>query len=330
MKRKLSSLVAGILGLTVLIGSMLPVAAAADAGGNGLKISPVVTNLTVNPGQSQTVEVSVQNVTQSDVTLQVIVNDFTASSDESGTPALLLDPGQYAPSHSLKRFIGPIANITVAAGQAKTVPVVITVPKNAAGGGYYGAVRFAPVSASSSGSNVTLAASVGSLILVRVPGDFKEDLRLVGFNAASGASGSPSVIFTGSKGLVASIRFQNEGDVQEQPFGKILLEQGNKQIASFEVNDTTPRGNVLPASIRKFTVNLTKVGAFGKYTLVGNFGYGTNGQLISGKTTFYVIPIWAIIAVVLVIAIIAFFIFGFPRLMRRYNERVIRRASGRR
>ncbi|HVU59444.1 MAG TPA: DUF916 domain-containing protein [Candidatus Saccharimonadales bacterium] len=324
-----SSLLAGLV--LVLSAVLSPLAAAAtsgSAGGNGLKISPVSTNITVNPGQSQTVTVNVQNVTQAPVTLQVFINDFTASGDESGTPALLLNPNQYAPSHSLKRYVAPVPNVTLAAGQEKSVGVTITIPSDAPGGGYYGAVRFAPASSGGSGS-VALSASVASLILVRVPGDFKEDLQLTDMSVQQGDNGSSSVVFTSSKNLVAAIRFKNDGDVQEQPFGKLLLKQGKKQLASFEINNTTPRGNVLPDSVRKFTVSLSHIGMFGKYTLEGNFGFGQDGQLLSGQTTFYVIPIWGILGVLAVILIILFFIFGFPRLMRGYNQRVVRRATRR-
>lgn len=331
MKRRLSHLAAGLAGVATILWLALPtagaVASSSGDGGNGLKVSPVVTNIVINPGQSQVVDVSVQNVTQTDVTLQVLVNDFTASTDESGAPALLLDPGQYAPSHSLKRFIPPISNIMVKAGQQQVVPVTIAVPQNAPGGGYYGAVRFA-AAATNGNNNVTLSASVGSLILVKVPGNIKEDLSLVSFGAAS-PDNSTHVVFTSGKGLLASVRFRNSGDVQEQPFGKVLLESGGKQLAAYELNDATPRGNVLPDSIRRFTVNLDKVGSLGKYTLVGNFGYGSSGQLLSGTTTFYVIPIWGIVIVLLILGLIAFFIFGFPRLLRAYNERVIRAAKGR-
>lgn len=326
--RRIASFI-GLAASIAVIAVLHPsVQAATNAGGDGLKVSPVATNLVMNPGETHTVSVYVQNVTKSPVTLQVIINDFTAGSDESGTPALLLDPGQAVPGHSLKQFIAPVANITLQAGEQKPVSVAIAIPNGTPGGGYYGAVRFAPVSANGSNNNVTLSASVGSLILVRVPGNYKEDLQLVSFDVSQGSS-SPSVVFTSGSNLSAVARFKNDGDVQEQPFGKVILKNGNTQLASYEINNTTPRGNVLPDSIRRFTVSLDKVGMFGKYTLVGNFGYGTNGQLVSGTTTFYVIPIGLIVAALVVIAVILFFIFGFPRLMRSYNRRVLRKAGRR-
>lgn len=310
----------------------LPASAATNTSiggtGNGLKISPVTTDITVSAGQSKTVTVYAQNVTTATVTLQVLVNDFTANGDESGTPALLLNSNQYAPSHSLKRFVTPLSNVTLQPGQQKGVNVVISIPANAAAGGYYGAVRFAPA-ATNTTSNVTLSASVGSLILVRVPGTIKENVELLSLDVRRSITGSAEAIFTNNKSLTAVARFHNIGDVQEQPFGKVLLKRGSKTLATYEINNTTPRGNVLPGSIRRFGVTLDKVGSFGKYTIIGNFGYGTNGQLLSGQTTFYVVPLAAILLLILVIVAILFLIFVLPRLIRQYNRRIIRKAGRR-
>jgi hypothetical protein len=138
------------------------------------------------------------------------------------------------------------------------------------------------------------------------------------------------VLFTSNKDLKAAARFENNGNVQEQPFGKIILKKGSKVLQTVEINNTDPRGNVLPDSIRRFEVDLNKVGSFGKYTVQGNFGYGTSGQLLSGETTFYVVPLALIILVAVLILVVLFLIFVLPRLVRRYNRAVVRRASRRR
>lgn len=332
VRQRVVAAVGGIGAAIVLcVAAVLPAAAAATpvTSGSGLRISPVSTELTINPGASQTVTVDVQNVTAAAVTLRAVVNDFTASGDESGTPALLLDPGQYAPTHSLKRYIAPLGDVTLQPGQQKGVKAVITIPEGVPGGGYYGAIRFLPVGTDTSGRSVTLSASVASLILVRVTGTVKESLQLLSLGVRATPAGSDRAVFFGNGGLTAAVRFRNDGNVQEQPFGKVLLERGGKVLASYEINNTTPRGNVLPDSTRKFIVNLDKVGMFGKYTLVGNFGYGTNGQLLSGQTTFYVVSLFAILLVVAIIAVILFLIFGLPRLVRAYNRQVLRKAGRR-
>lgn len=298
-------------------------------GGNGLRVSPVRTDLTIEPGKTQVLNINVTNVTSQAATLQTIVNDFTANPNETGNPAIILDPKQFAPSHSLKRFVGKVSNVTLQPGEQKAVPITITVPANATGGGYYGAVRFAPAGvANGPNQTVSLAGSVGSLILVKVPGNIREQLTIASYDIRQ--NDRPSNFFTNNKNLTVTVRFQNQGNLQEAPFGKILLKNsGGKVAAQYELNSGSPAANVLPDSIRKFPVSLTKVGSFGKYKVEGNFGYGTSGQLLSASTSFYVIPKLYVLLFIALVVFLVFLVFGVPRLVKAYNRRVIRNARRR-
>jgi hypothetical protein len=301
--------------------------APAPGSGNGLKISPVRTDVTINAGTSQVVDVFVQNVTGSAATLQGVVNDFVADGNETGTPKLILDSNDFAPSHSLKRLVAPITNFNIASGAQQDVKVKITVPANAAGGGYYGAVRFAPASADTS-KNLALSASVGSLILVKVPGNIVEQLSIKSLDVRKTTNASvASSFFTSPKQIEGVVRFANTGNIQVEPFGKLSLKKGSKVLQQIEINNTTPPGNVLPDSTRRFNIPLDKVGSFGKYTIEGDFGYGSTGQLITAKTTFYVVPITIIIIIILIILLIIAAIFGLPKLIRNYNRRVIQSSN---
>lgn len=314
-----------ILATNVFTSGVFAATTPAANGGNGYKISPVRTDLTLEPGKSQTLQIYVQNVSSVVENLQVVINDFQASNDESGNPALLLN-GKNAAVHGLRQFITvPTQTLSLQPNEQKVVSVVIAMPTTVTAGGYYGAVRIAPASVNAT-NNVTLAASVASLILVKVPGDTKEQVSIASIGVESGTK--QRSIFTSGKNLTAVVRFQNNGDVQEEPFGKIILKKGST-TTSYEINNTDPRGNVLPGSIRKFTVPLTKTSSFGKYTLQGNFGYGSNGQLLSASTTFYVIPVTAIVALIVIVALLLFAIFELPRLVKRYNRRVLRKAGRR-
>jgi hypothetical protein len=329
--RKIGQITAAVLMLAVLLaGTVADITRAAtpptSASGNGYRVSPVRTDLTLAPGSSRTVTVFIRNVSTARENLQVVANDFQAK-DETGTPALLLN-GQDAPVHGLRKYMTvPTAPIPLQPGEQKAVTVQINLPAKLAAGGYFGAVRFAPVS--STGSNtVNLAASVASLVLVRVSGPVREQLSIASFDVRQ--NDSPRLIFTSGNNLKAAVRFINNGQVQEVPFGKVLLRQGDNTKASYEINTTDPKANVLPSSIRRFDVSLDKVGKFGKYTVEGNFGYGTNGQLVTAKTNIYVIPLGLIIAVLAAILLILFLIFGLPRMMRDHDRRVLRRANRRR
>jgi hypothetical protein len=303
-------------------------AATAKQGGNGLRVSPVRSDLTIKPGETQNLTINVTNVTSAPATFQTIVNDFIANPNESGSPAIILNPNEFSQSHSLKRFVAPVADFSLAPGQQKAIVVKIAVPTNAAGGGYFGAIRFAPAG-SNTGPNqtVSLAGSVGSLVLLKVPGNISEKLSIASFDAR--INDRPSSFFTTNKDIDAVVRFQNQGNIQEEPFGKILLKnRSGKILGQYEVNNVNPPGNVLPDSIRKFPVSLqNKVGKFGQYKLEGNFGYGSSGQLLSASTTFYVIPVSVIIGFVILVLLIVFIVLVLPRLVRAYNSRVLSRAG---
>ncbi len=297
----------------------------ARVGGNALKVFPVRQDVEMDPGTTKTIEVTIENLTTTPGKLHPIVNDFVAGPDEQGQPNIILDENESAPTRSFKQFTTKLNDFTLGSREARLVKVKITVPSNAAGGGYFGAIRFA--SADSSNKQVSLSASVGSLVLLKVNGDIQEKMGIESFVAQQNKK--PGRFFTKNKDLKAVVRFKNTGNVQLAPFGKVVLKKSGKIIDQYDINTTDPRGNVLPDSVRRFDVSLDKVGSFGKYTLEGNFGYGTTGQLLTGKYTFYVIPVTVILMGLGVLLVLLFFIFVFPRMLRAYNRRVIRR-SGRR
>lgn len=158
-----------------------------------------------------------------------------------------------------------------------------------------------------------------------MPGKVKEQVTIASFDVRR--DDNPSSFFNSNKNLDVDVRLQNEGNIQEEPFGKILLKnRSGKTLYTYELNNISPPGNVLPGSIRKFIIPI-KPGTFGEYKLEGNFGYNSTGQLISASTSFYVIPTISIIVFIVIVALIAFLILVLPRLVRAYNRSVVRRAS---
>lgn len=306
---------------------VVPAASAAPAPvtavANTLKVSPVRTDIEIPAGTSKTVPMTVSNLTGGQITVSAIQNDFIAG-DERGTPALILDPSQYAPTHSLKRFLRPLPNLTIAAGKARTVDVVITVPKTAQAGGYYGAVRFAPASPDGSGQ-VNLSASVASLILVTVPGALTEQMDLTDFNIEQ--DGKANSYFQSANDLQAAFRFQNKGNIQVGPFGKISVTQGDKVVYETDFNNKDQRDMVLPDSARRWDIPLKNIGSFGNYTVKATFTYGSKNQTVEVTKSFWVIPqtvifitIGAVVGLILLIAIIWFF-------LRRYKRSILRNQT---
>lgn len=293
---------------------------------NTLKVSPVRSDIVVEPGKSTVVKAVVSNLTNEPITLQPTTNDFI-SGDESGTPALLLDENQFAPSHSLKRFMGTLEPVTIPAGEGTSVDVTITVPEDAEAGGYFGAVRFSPATPDS-GGQVNLSASVASLILLTVPGELVEQLSLTNFDVQQ--DGKTGTFFNGSENLQVLARFKSEGNVQAGPFGKISVSQGNNVVYEEDFNNKTPKDVILPDGARRWEIPIEKLGGIGQYTVNATFTYGADNKSIQVEKTFWVIPMTLIIGVIVAAIVLIALIVLAVVLLRRRSKRTRIRGSRRR
>lgn len=293
---------------------------------NTLKVTPVRTDIEIKQGERKTVKVTVTNLTDAPITVRPVQNDFIAG-DERGTPALILDADKFAPTHSLKRFMTPLADVTVPARQSKIVEVVITVPQDAQAGGYFGAVRFAP-SSPDDGGQVNLSASVASLVLMRVPGPVEEKLSLSDFQVQQ--NGKQGAYFNTPDNLQVTYRFQNEGNVQIGPIGKISVTKGDEVVYDADFNNKDPRDVILPDSARRWETSLKNIEAFGNYEVTATFTYGEKNQTIEVKKSFWVIPMHLIYIAIGAVLGLILLIVGIWLFLRSYKRRILGSGGGRR
>ena len=288
IKQRIQTYVGVIVALAVAI-VFLTAMQSSQAGAqaaNTLKITPLRSDLTINRGESKTVEITVTNLTDKAINVHPVSNDFIAG-DENGTPALILDENKFAPTHSLKRFMQPLEDASIPAGQSKTFNLVIAVPASAASGGYYGAIRFAPTDPDT-GGQVNLSGSVASLILATVPGETVDKMTLTNFDVQKDGKTAP--FYFDGKNMQVLVRFMNEGNVQSGPFGKISVKKGDEIVYESDFNTDQPRDMVLPDSARRWQVPIENADSFGHYTVYGTFTYGDSNQTIEVTKSFWVIP----------------------------------------
>lgn len=338
MKSKSIAVYSVMLSFAVLVLAVAVPSVYAQNGGNvsggssnkqakdSLRVSPVRTDVVIKPGESRTVKVSVQNMTDSTLTFKPINNDFVAGDSEDGSPSIIFDENEYAPTHSLKRFMKPIPNVVVGPSEQVGVDVVINVPHNAQAGGYYGAVRFAPVLPDGS-SSVNVSGSVASLILMKVPGNVVENLTMKEFAVTQ--KGKASTRFSSPKDIDVTVRLENKGNVHIAPFGNIFVTKGKDMVYSAKINDKKPAGVILPDSTRKWTVPAEKIGNFGKYNITAVVGYGENNKTINIEKSIWIIPtIYIVGAIVAVLVLIGIIVAIFMSL-RAYKRRILRSSRRR-
>jgi hypothetical protein len=293
--------------------------------GQALEIAPPVIELKVNPGQTVTTQLSLRGVSKDKLLVTGQVNDFVAAG-EDGTPKILMDQSDEPSPYSMKSWVAPLQPLTLESRQIKTLPVTIKVPTNAAPGGYYGVVRFTAAAPELKDTGVSLSASLGSLLLVRVNGEAKEGLHIEEFSANQNEK--TGWLFE-STPINFVERVKNTGNIHEQPAGQITItDMFGKKVATVNVN--LPPRNILPQSIRKFEEPLDKavigdMWMFGKYQADLKVTFGDNKQVVTASLTFWVIP-YKLIGIIIVVLVGGFFVLRF--LIRRYNRRIIAKSRG--
>lgn len=311
---------------TIVVPSVIAATAPAPANaGQALEIAPPLITMTVNPGQTVTTQIKLRDISTSKLNVTNQINDFVAEG-EDGTPKILLDSQSADDPFSLKNWIQPLQPLLLSPQQIETLSVTIKVPSNASPGGHYGIIRFSGTAPQLEGTGVSLSASLGALVLLTVNGKLNDSLNVQEFSVNSG--GKTGTFFE-SAPLQFVVRLNNNGNVQEEPLGHVIVSDlFGKPVAGININ--LPPRNVLPDSIRKFDGSLDQsvIGnkrLFGRYTAKLTLKYGTVSQRsLTDTITFWVIP-FKLIGSILAAIIVGFFALRFA--IKRYNRYIINQVQ---
>lgn len=313
-KTKIACLFYLLFPVFLIAGNFAPAYAASSVSAfdNGFTVSPVRNILSVNKGQTSIVQITVENPSDAPVTAQAIINDFLPSNTESGVPRIITNDNTTLPLDNFISLIKPIPSFYLGPTQQKIINVTVSVPKDAVSGDYYGAVRFAPISTGS--GVVALNATVATIFLLTVPGNLYQKLSLVQFSAADVSGNTSSFFSNGQLSIVT--RLKNQGTTHSEPFGTIIIKNMfGKIVDNVQFNNSTPRASILTQSTRKFVTSLKRQKWLGYYTATISIGYGAQiSSLITAKTTFWYVPVWIEITILVIIVLI---ITGIVYLVRR-------------
>lgn len=292
--------------------------------GQALEIAPPVISLAADPGATVKAQIALRDVSTAKLLVQGQVNDFTAN-DENGTPKLLLEEGESSP-YSMKAWFQPLSALTLKPKEIQNLPITINVPKNAAPGGYFAVVRFTASAPELNSTGVSLSASLGALVFLRVNGAASEKMTIAEFSTEL-KNGLKKTVFE-SLPINFVARVKNDGNVHEQPAGQVTIrDMFGKKVAVLNVN--LPPRNILPGSIRRFETPLDSkvLGSkqlFGRYKADIKMTYGEGNKVITDSLTFWVIP-YKLIGFGILGLIVVFFVLR--NMIRRYNQAIIKRAN---
>lgn len=269
---------------------------AADDTTRSVSVLPPSFELYANPGDSVSEKIRVRNESAVDSTYQIVVEDFKAVGEEGGVD--LID-NQSNTTYSLAKWVFPEPkNFSIAAGKEKEIPYTINVPKNAEPGGHYGSILITMGNGSpvAGGSGAAVVSRVGSLILLRVSGNVKEEANLLTFKSDKSYYEKGPVSLT--------LRVKDIGNNHIRPKGTIVVTNlFGQKVAEIDLNGL----NVLPGAIRKMdTVWKPKGFLASRYTATLVSTYGTNSKSLSSSTSFIIFPKFMIVISIALILIILF------------------------
>lgn len=291
--------------------------------GQALEIAPPVITLSADPGQTVKTTINLRDVSKNPLVVTNEINDFTAAGLD-GTPKIMLGDNTTGP-YSIKSWISPVQQLLLQPRQVKQLPITIIVPAGASPGAHYGVIRFTGTPPNLDGTGVSLSASLGALVLLKVNGNVKENLSLTQFTVKHNGQSGP--VFEATP-LDFSQQIKNTGNMFEAPTGQIMIKNMfGKTIAAVNIN--LEKRNILPDSTRQFTEPLDKsvIGTkmlFGRYSAQMHLTYGAKNQTLDSSLTFWVIP-YKLIGGAIILLVGGFFALRF--LIGRYNRRIINQAQ---
>lgn len=291
-----------------------------------LIVSPAKIELTGDPGQTLQGEIELFNEQQDPKTFFSSFENFESKGD-SGAPYFI------GAEDGLATWISADASFALAPGERKTVAYSISIPANAAPGGYFAAVFFGsqpPVR--EGGGEVSIGGKVGVLVLLRVAGEVAEGGGLIDFGADKH--------FWTSLPVTLDYRINNTGGDRIVPRGDVTI-RNTFRIATEKLSANEKEGSVLSGSTRKFEVawNGSIVaptagffGAvqsqlrdfhFGWYTAKLDLSWGQSNQTASAAYHFFIIP-WQLLIVIFAGILILRIII--KTLLRRYKRKILAQA----
>lgn len=296
--------VAGLV-LMVLVVGIAPVGAQSDEGAkSGLAVRPLRHELTLQAGSTGSVELSVENLSGVDVVAKAEINDFV-SDNESGEPKIYVG-GSKEITSSIKPFVPKINSVPLKKGERKDIMLEFDIPKNASPGGYYGLLRYTayPDQGQREGQGVvSLNASVGTIILLEIPGKVKEKMEVESIKVLRDKN-VDNFFFAAPNKVAVSIK--NDGNGFIRPFGPVEINDPfGKTVLKYDLNNLEPKGNVLPMSSRTFTDTLKGVKWPGRYTITASVAPNAGREVLLLKKSFWYMPWWFIAVLVVVVGGVA-------------------------
>ncbi|MDP2736931.1 MAG: hypothetical protein Q8O59_04115 [bacterium] len=266
--------------------------------GTGLTITPVKISQTLKPGEAVSGVISLTNVSEKAIRVDVKMEDFIPLAGGEGVQFVGRAPGLSTVRDWIT--IGGEQSFTFGKNESKDIPYTIKAPLTAEPGSHFG-VAFFKATELQDGGQLKIGTQVGVLIFVTVPGNRLQKGKILDFTA-------PRFVQKGPVNF--KIKFANTGTVHFEPKGEIKI----TNIFGKEVGKVPIAGQVvLPTGAKDLQASWNVAGLLlGRYKAAASIQDGEGNILTTNNIAFYAFPLWYLLGFILLVIII-FFILKFLR-----------------
>jgi len=247
-------------------------------------VGPGRSELSLEPGQTTTVFISVANRISDNRSFKLEVVDVTGSAD--GSSALSLVEGERGPYSVIDYISFPEDTITLKLGDRARIPVTVSVPPDAEPGGYYGSILVSTVQIGQEATDTALPrnpiiARVGSHVFLTVGGVQEYEGETIALATI------PDTSWYTEGPINLGISYENTGSVHLNPYGEMTITNIlGEQVGYVELEPWF----VLPKSLRTREITWDREFLFGRYTVEANVNRGYDDIIDTVSTSFWVIP----------------------------------------
>lgn len=249
-------------------------------------VGPGKIELSIEPGESMTVPITVTNRTGELREFKLEIED-TAASREPGQTVTLL--GDERGPYSIKDLISiPQYELRLAHNSRATIPVTITVPADAEAGGRYGSVLVKTVAIKSDIDSTQalrpqspIEARIGTLFFLTIPGETEKSGQLTEFNTI------PNQQWFQKGPIKFGIMFENTGSIHLTPRGSLSITNMFGQEVGFVQLEPW---FAMPGSLRFREVIWNSEYLVGRYTATVEIDRSYDEIVDTMTITFWVLP----------------------------------------
>lgn len=243
-------------------------------------VIPPSFELYANPGESISDKLRVRNDSSAVTQYSIMVEDFRAVGEEGQVD--LVNDDQANTTFSAAKWVVPSPkSFSLQPGGEIEIPFTINVPVDAEPGGHYCSILVKIGGAEVvEGGGAAVSSRVGSLILLRVSGNIKEEAIVESFSADKSYYQSSPVNF--------DLRVKDLGSNHIKPKGTIVITNlFGQKITELPLNGL----NVLPGAVRKMTTKWEfSAPLANRFTATLVATYGQQNKPLSATDSFTIFP----------------------------------------